>query len=58
MFQSMDGFDVEVFLDHGCGDAFLESTHENSLGKLFLFLILLGGVAHSSHVLRHEHHGR
>ena len=40
MFQSMDGFDVEVFLDHGCGDAFLESTHENSLGKLFLFFNL------------------
>lgn len=44
MFQTVDGFYAEVALDHGRGDAFLETADEDASCELFSFFVLLAGI--------------
>lgn len=44
MFQTVDRFDAEVTLNHGCSDTFLETTDEDASCELFSFFILFARI--------------
>ena len=57
MFETVDGFDTEMALQHGGSNALLETTHEDTSCELFLFLVLFGRVVGGRTPGCHEHGG-